>query len=494
MQTQVVKTSGARTAAQAAAQAAVVATALATADAPSLQRPSHIVVFNRAGRGPINSVAKNMSMSAHAVPGRKGVTALFASGGPPTSFASFDKSGDGPAPGLAGVAGVAGVAMARAYARVGAMAATLTPAQATDVAHMPDVAGVFVNEMRSIPTPVRQQINAARAPSGAGSDVQLAYLRGMRDAVQLALDAAQGGNAALPARQADAMLARTPVQLSWCLQHIGITARYRRATGKGIRVAVLDTGIDRNHPDLVARIASYRNFAAGSSDHDLVEHGTHCAGVIGGAKSPKTGVRYSVAPACQLLVGKVLDDAGNGFDDDILEAIDWALDEGARVISMSLVSKRSAGGAASNAYELVASNLFDLPNGALLVAAAGNESARTAGLIAPVCNPAACASIMSVAALDRELKVADFSCAKVDAIGSIDLSGPGVDVLSAQPGGRAQLMSGTSMATPHVAGVAALFAQLHPTFTPRQLWAKMQERARNLGKPNDLGSGMVQVP
>lgn len=494
MQTQVVHAPASRptakTAVVAHAQAAVVAAALPLPDPPSPMRPSHIVVFNRAGRGPINAVAKNMSMSAHAVKGRKGVTAFFAMAGDPGSPGKSGKPGKSSA---VGISALPGVAMARAYERVGAMAATLTPAQATQVAHMPDVAGVFVNEVRSIPKPVRQSVNVARAPSGAGSEVQLAYLRGMRDAVQLAIDAAMGGTATSPARRADAVVATAALQLSWCLQQIGITAKYRRATGKGIRVAVLDTGIDRTHPDLVARIAAYRNFAAGSSDQDVVEHGTHCAGVIGAAKSPTTGVRYSVAPSCQLLVGKVLDDNGNGFDDDILEAIDWALDEGARVISMSLVSKRPAGGAASNAYELVASNLFDLPNGALLVAAAGNESSRP-GLVAPVCNPAACASIMSVAAVDRDFNVAEFSCGKVDAIGAIDMSGPGVDVLSAQPGGRAQLMSGTSMATPHVAGVAALFAQRHPTFTPRQLWAKIQETARNLGKPNDCGSGMVQVP
>ena len=99
-------------------------------------------------------------------------------------------------------------------------------------------------------------------------------------------------------------------------------------TGKGLKIAGLDTGVDQRHPDLKGRSVAYRNFVLGSSDNDVVQQGTHCAGVIAGSSRPAGGLRYGVAPGVSLIVAKVLGDDGRGWDNDSIEAMDWAVDPG----------------------------------------------------------------------------------------------------------------------------------------------------------------------
>ena len=101
---------------------------------------------------------------------------------------------------------------------------------------------------------------------------------------------------------------------------------------------------------------------------------------------------------------------------------------------------------------------------------------------------------MSVAALDAQRQVAWFSCAALDAVGGVDVAAPGVDVVSAKPGGSTQLMSGTSMATPHIAGLAALYLQKTPKLTAAALWKVLQARCQPAGLASDVGSGLAQVP
>src|SRR5207302_10269296 len=120
-----------------------------------------------------------------------------------------------------------------------------------------------------------------------------------------------------------------------------------------------------------------------------------------------------IAPKAELLIGKVLNDLGSGYDDQILEGIQWAADAGARVISMSLGTPRAQGEPYSDPYEVVAENLLDEEPGVIIVAAAGNESNR-ANLIAPVGNPAACPSILAIAAVDRDRQIGWVSCRQVD--------------------------------------------------------------------------------
>jgi subtilisin len=130
-----------------------------------------------------------------------------------------------------------------------------------------------------------------------------------------------------------------------------------------------------------------------------------------------------------------------------------------------------------------------------MVAAAGNDSVRPS-LVAPVGNPAACASVLAVAAVDPRGRTAPFSSGNSDGLGEIDLAAPGVGVLSAWPGGGVQRLSGTSMATPHVAGVAALYAQASPQLTGQALWDRLRATAQPLPglARSDVGSGLVQAP
>jgi subtilisin len=259
---------------------------------------------------------------------------------------------------------------------------------------------------------------------------------------------------------------------------------------------VLDTGIDLNHPDFSDRFPGGNDtasFISGETVQDGNGHGTHCAGVIAGASSSVGGRRYSVAPEAELIIGKVLSDAGQGYDDQIVDGIDWAVDAGAQVISMSLGSGRQPNEPYADLYETVAANHLASEPGALIVAAAGNESNRPYS-IAAVGNPAACPSILAVSALDRFRKVAYFSCATMDQIGQVDLTAPGVAVFSAWTGGGFKTISGTSMATPHVAGVAALILELEPTLRATDLWNRLVSLCTNLDPIVDFGSGLAQAP
>ena len=281
---------------------------------------------------------------------------------------------------------------------------------------------------------------------------------------------------------------------SWCLDLIGVTPDLGRL-GRGATVAVLDTGIDLGHPDLSERVqenGQAASFVPGESAHDGHGHGTHCAGVVGGPRRSNSGTRYGVAPEVRLLVGKVLSDLGTGFTDWILEGVDWAAANGARVISLSCLSSRSAGEPHSVVYERVAESLLKRSPGTLLLAPAGNASARP-WHTQPVDNPAACPSLVAVAAVRRGRQVASFSGRQMDETGEVNLSAPGVGVHSAWTGGGFRSLSGTSMAVPHVAGVAALYLEERPMLSALDLRRALESRARPLGDARDYGRGLVQA-
>jgi subtilisin family serine protease len=339
------------------------------------------------------------------------------------------------------------------------------------------------------------------------ADPKAAYLMGLRDAAELAIRVMFAGSGfptlpILPSPPGPPAILPVPAEAtthSWCLTLIGLGADYAGPTGQGVKVAVLDTGIDLTHPDFAGRFPDGKNTSSFVPGQTTVQdghgHGTHCAGIVGGPAQSAGGRRYGVAPAVELLIGKVLNDLGSGYDDQIIDGIAWAADAGARVISMSLGTPRGVGEAYSDAYEVIAENLLNEEPGALIVAAAGNESERPS-FTAAVGNPAACPSILAIAAVDRNRQVATFSCREMDAVGKVALSAPGVSVYSAWTGGGFRTISGTSMATPHAAGVAALYlnGSGQADLGPKDLATLLRSRASPLGDPKDFGNGLVQVP
>lgn len=286
----------------------------------------------------------------------------------------------------------------------------------------------------------------------------------------------------------------TPVDetlFTWGLQATG--APNSQATGKGIKVAVLDTGFDLDHPDFGDRTVVSSSFVQGEEVQDGHGHGTHCIGTACGPREVDDGPGYGVAYEAEIYAGKVLSNAGSGADGGILNGINWAITNGCAVVSMSLGAPTRPGQAYSRTYERVAMRAME--KGTLIIAAAGNESDRRIQRINPVGHPANCPSIMSVGAIDVARKMAWFSCGTVDTVGAIDLAGPGLDVHSSWPMPlRYKRISGTSMATPHAAGVAALIAGATGA-RGFELWARLSQIARRLPLlATDVGAGLVQAP
>jgi subtilisin family serine protease len=339
------------------------------------------------------------------------------------------------------------------------------------------------------------QLAAARAdrrllsvePEGVrhavGGSLSEEYLRGFRDAAQFLHTQVAGAGAVAPAQFGDTD------KLTWGLQATGVADSPE--TGAGITVAVLDTGIDLEHPDFAGRDIETRSFVEGETAQDAQGHGTHVTGTACGALAPGGGRRYGIAHEARILVGKVLGDDGSGTDADILAGMSWAISAGARVISMSLGADVRE---VSAAYETAGRRA--LAAGTLVVAAAGNNARRGAGDAGFVGVPANSPSIMAVAAVDGALAIADFSAASSPVEGGqVDIAGPGVDVYSSwpEPDGT-NTISGTSMATPHVAGIAALWSQ-RTGAAGQELWAQLVQAAQRLPLPaNDVGSGLVRAP
>jgi subtilisin family serine protease len=295
-------------------------------------------------------------------------------------------------------------------------------------------------------------------------------------------------------------------------------------TGAGVTVAVLDTGIDKTHPAFAGMELLEHDFS-GHGEGDQQGHGTHCAGTIFGRDC---GFRIGVARGVQrALIGKVLGNDGSGQSDWIFDAVTWAMRNGADVISMSLgfdfpgmVAEMvrdnwPADLATSTALEAYRGNLrmLDAIMGTLkaqsafgvsplVVAAAGNESRRGVNAEYKIAAslPAAADDVVSVAAVSRygeRYAIADFS-------NSLALmSAPGVDITSAWPGGGLNSISGTSMACPHVAGVAALWwesmkqARTRPNaknVTARLLATARMDVFEAVIHEDDVGQGLVTAP
>lgn len=328
--------------------------------------------------------------------------------------------------------------------------------------------------------------DAPEEPPASGPGLSLSYLRGYRDAVVHLYEQLSGG---LAAEQLGAAAALSDNDVAtWGLA--ATRALSSRFSGRGVRVAVLDTGMDLQHPDFVGRAIVSQSFIPGEEVQDLHGHGTHCIGTACGPQRPTAGRRYGIAHQAQIFAGKVLRNNGKGPDSSILAGINWAIANGCHVISMSLGLQAPA----SLAYEQAARRA--LTAGSILIAAAGNDSRRSQNLIRPVSRAANCQSILAVAAVDSRFQVANFSNRGTNvAGGQVDIAGPGVDVFSAAPLPlRNRILSGTSMATPHVAGIAALWVEARQA-TGAALFQALTSSARRLGAFSvDVGAGLVQAP
>ncbi|MEU8285029.1 S8 family peptidase [Micromonospora sp. NPDC048905] len=246
-------------------------------------------------------------------------------------------------------------------------------------------------------------------------------------------------------------------------------------TGVGVRVAVLDTGADFTHPDLVGRVTDRSDFTAEGGDAvDHNGHGTHVASTIAGTGAAAHGQRRGVAPDAKLVIGKVLDDHGSGADSGIIAGMEWAAAR-ADVINMSLGGTDPDDG--NDPLSLAVDGLSK-QTGALFVIAAGNSGGA-------ISSPGSAASALTVGAVDRNDKLADFSSRGplvTSNVAKPELVAPGVDIVAARAAGtnlqdpidkHYEAISGTSMASPHVAGAAALLAQRHPDWTGAQLKAAL---------------------
>ncbi|WP_020387538.1 S8 family peptidase [Kribbella catacumbae] len=281
---------------------------------------------------------------------------------------------------------------------------------------------------------------------------------------------------------------------------IGAPAAWQRGfTGKGVKIAVLDTGIDASHPDLKGRLAASQNFTDAPDSSDHVGHGTHVAGIAAGDGAASGGKYKGVAPEATLLNGKVLADDGGGTTSGIIAGMEWAVQQGAAVVNMSL------GGAPSDGTDELSTalNRLSRSSGTLFVVAAGNCRMPAP---AQVTTPAAADDAIAVGNLTRNGSLNASSCRGPRAgNGALkpEISAPGTDIVAARAAGtdlgdpvgdHYTTLTGTSMATPHVAGVAALIAQAHPDWKTAQLRARLMSTADPQGaRVHEEGAGRVDA-
>jgi subtilisin family serine protease len=250
-----------------------------------------------------------------------------------------------------------------------------------------------------------------------------------------------------------------PQIVDWGNERLKSVEAQKINNGSSVKVCVLDTGINKNHPDL--KYLRGENFSSNSSSdfEDRDGHGSHTAGLVAAINNTYGVVGSSQA---QLIIGKVLDDNGSGFNSWIAEGIYYCVEQKANIISMSLGGPHS--------YVIENAVNYATINGVEIFAAAGNSSSNDVGY------PAAFDNVYSISATDKNDTLAYFS-----SYGKVEYACPGLDILSTVPGGY-KTMSGTSMATPLCAGIAALYmAQGKPRI------------AEYMGSENKFGMGILSA-
>jgi subtilisin len=272
--------------------------------------------------------------------------------------------------------------------------------------------------------------------------------------------------------------------IQYGVRMIGAQSQWKETKGANINIAVVDTGIDFNHPDLKDRVKGGVNFTTNNqSDYmDINGHGTHCAGVIA-ASMNSLGV-VGVAPESHLYAVKVLSDEGKGSVDWFIKAIDWCIQNDIHIMSMSLGTNQDS----PNMYDAI-KRAYN--KGIVIVCAVGNDS--QGDTVNTVDYPAKYKETISVAAIDVGQKIGSFSSRGAE----VEVSAAGVDVFSTYPNKKYAKLSGTSMATPHIAGAVALMQSKAKNrygkfLTTEEVRLLLQMNSKDLGisgKDNLFGYG-----
>ncbi len=255
-----------------------------------------------------------------------------------------------------------------------------------------------------------------------------------------------------------------PQRIPWGIEFIYARQAWALTRGVGVKVGVIDTGIDLHHPDLRSNIAGGHNVLnPGRDPADDNGHGTHVAGTIAAADDD-IGVA-GVAPQAKLYAVKALDRFGIGYLSDLIEALDWCIKNGIAIVNLSLGTRednRTFHDAVRRAWQA----------GVTVVAAAGNDGPGENTVNYPGKYP----ETICVSAVDADGRLARFASSGPE----VDLVAPGVDILSTWPGGGYRSLNGTSMASPHVAGVAALVAAARPDSGPDEISKRLAVSSRRL--------------
>ncbi|NEU30376.1 S8 family serine peptidase [bacterium LRH843] len=271
--------------------------------------------------------------------------------------------------------------------------------------------------------------------------------------------------------------------VDWGVESIGAPSVWQNGlTGKGVKIAVLDTGVSSSHLDLsVEKGKSFVRYTDSYEDDN--GHGTHVAGILA-ARNNDIGM-IGVAHEATIYVAKVLDEKGDGYTSDVVKAIEWSLQQGAELINVSM-----GGNSPSAALEAALTHAYH--QGALIVAAAGNVG-TVSGAGNTVEYPAAYESVIAVAAVDQYNKRASFSATGP----AVEVAAPGVGITSTYLHNRYASVSGTSMAAPHVTGHLALLKQAYPEASNEELRKLLHKQTNHVGEKgrNPLyGFGVIQLP
>jgi serine protease AprX len=267
-------------------------------------------------------------------------------------------------------------------------------------------------------------------------------------------------------------------------------------TGKGIKVGIVDTGIDPNHPDFAGRIAQMKDFT-GEGPNDNHGHGTHVASIVGGTGAASDGKYKGVAPDCKYYTAKVLAGNGSGSTSWVMAGIEWAVQQGVAVINLSLGSDGACDG--TDALSVLCDTAMD--RGVVMCIAAGNAGPGASTVGSPGCAK----KVITIGATNDSDQVTSFSSRGPTSDGRVkpDVCFPGYQIVAARASGTSMgtpvnnyytSASGTSMATPHATGACALLLEAKPGLSPQQIKDILMNTAKNLGlDPNTQGKGRAQV-